>query len=205
MIGLPYPNPSSPEMKEKMRYFEARGFFHDCASCLVGYTNLFKICVHRSTSRRRQTVLWKHMLTCRKSIYWWAFLTQAVLRVQLIITCRDWEDATLFPGRAIRHANDHAAIILMDERYSEQRIFGKLPRWISRWSMCILGSMKHVPFIYVLEWYLSKSDRSVFDSQTHHCNSFGKLVAGLHKFFKFHRKWLRNLSYDHNFYVGLDW
>ena len=25
MLGLPYPNPSSPEMKEKMKYFEARG------------------------------------------------------------------------------------------------------------------------------------------------------------------------------------
>ena len=33
-------------------------------------------------------------------------------------------------GRAIRHKNDYAAIILLDERYSQLRINGKLPKWI---------------------------------------------------------------------------
>lgn len=33
-------------------------------------------------------------------------------------------------GRAIRHANDYATILLVDARYSRQRIRGKLPRWI---------------------------------------------------------------------------
>lgn len=34
-------------------------------------------------------------------------------------------------GRAIRHRNDYAAIILVDRRYGSERIRGKLPRWIA--------------------------------------------------------------------------
>ena len=35
-------------------------------------------------------------------------------------------------GRAIRHRNDHACIILLDRRYSTDRIRAKLPAWIQR-------------------------------------------------------------------------
>ena len=33
-------------------------------------------------------------------------------------------------GRAVRHQNDHAAIILLDHRYSRKSIQNKLPKWI---------------------------------------------------------------------------
>lgn len=33
-------------------------------------------------------------------------------------------------GRAIRHRNDYAAIIMLDRRYETRRIQGKLPAWI---------------------------------------------------------------------------
>lgn len=33
-------------------------------------------------------------------------------------------------GRAIRHANDYACILLVDRRFSSLRIKNKLPRWI---------------------------------------------------------------------------
>jgi len=33
-------------------------------------------------------------------------------------------------GRAIRHANDYAAIVMIDRRYDSARIQGKLPGWI---------------------------------------------------------------------------
>jgi chromosome transmission fidelity protein 1 len=33
-------------------------------------------------------------------------------------------------GRAIRHRADYAAILMLDRRYSGQRIQAKLPQWI---------------------------------------------------------------------------
>ncbi|KAL6070053.1 DEAD H (Asp-Glu-Ala-Asp His) box helicase 11, variant 3 [Balamuthia mandrillaris] len=34
-------------------------------------------------------------------------------------------------GRAIRHANDYAAIVFIDQRYQRQSVIAKLPKWIS--------------------------------------------------------------------------
>lgn len=44
-------------------------------------------------------------------------------------------------GRAIRHQNDYAAIVLMDRRYELPRIQGKLPAWI-RQSMVVGGGQR---------------------------------------------------------------
>lgn len=34
-------------------------------------------------------------------------------------------------GRAIRHKNDWASLILLDSRYSSQKVRNKLPAWIN--------------------------------------------------------------------------
>jgi chromosome transmission fidelity protein 1 len=34
-------------------------------------------------------------------------------------------------GRAIRHVNDYATIVLLDRRYSQQRVRCQLPKWLS--------------------------------------------------------------------------
>lgn len=38
-------------------------------------------------------------------------------------------------GRAIRHRNDYAAIIMIDKRYDTPRVQGKLPAWIRQSSV----------------------------------------------------------------------
>lgn len=35
-------------------------------------------------------------------------------------------------GRSIRHSGDYAAIVLMDERFQNAKITGKLSNWIQR-------------------------------------------------------------------------
>lgn len=35
-----------------------------------------------------------------------------------------------FLGRAIRHKDDWASLILLDSRYQNSRIYNKLPKWI---------------------------------------------------------------------------
>lgn len=44
-------------------------------------------------------------------------------------------------GRAIRHCNDYASIVMMDKRYDTARIQGKLPAWI-RQSLVTGGTMR---------------------------------------------------------------
>lgn len=42
-------------------------------------------------------------------------------------------------GRAVRHINDYASVLLVDERYSQRKIMDKLPTWISNSLQCAKG------------------------------------------------------------------
>ncbi|XP_065685204.1 ATP-dependent DNA helicase DDX11 isoform X1 [Hydra vulgaris] len=80
MIGLPYPNVNSPELKEKMQ------FLNRTINPTAGKEHLENIC----------------MKAVNQSI-----------------------------GRSIRHKNDYASIILIDQRYSRSSVINKLPSWIN--------------------------------------------------------------------------
>lgn len=53
----------------------------------------------------------------------------------------------------MRHINDYAAVLLLDERYSEDRIVKKLPLWISR-------SLIQPPAFSIVQSSLAKFFRS---------------------------------------------
>jgi hypothetical protein len=85
VVGLPFPNPSDLELKERLTYLDSRA-----GSANGGgsggkeyYENLCMRAVNQSI------------------------------------------------GRSIRHARDHAVIVLLDHRYATPRIKSKLPGWIA--------------------------------------------------------------------------
>lgn len=85
VVGLPFPNKTSPELSEKMKYLDKVAVEQKTTSTFSGneyYENL-----------------------CLKAV------NQCI-------------------GRAIRHINDYATVLLIDERYQQERIKKKLPAWI---------------------------------------------------------------------------
>ena len=79
MVGLPFPNKDSPELKQKIAYLNTTV---SVGAGSLHYENL-----------------------CMKAV------NQSI-------------------GRAIRHKNDYAAMILLDHRYERPNIIGHLPEWI---------------------------------------------------------------------------
>ncbi|XP_014785658.1 ATP-dependent DNA helicase DDX11 [Octopus bimaculoides] len=86
LVGMPYPNINSPELKEKMEYLNAN---YQCGpdgktAGQIHYENL-----------------------CMKAV------NQSI-------------------GRAIRHQNDYATVLLLDRRYQRPSVAAKLPGWIQK-------------------------------------------------------------------------
>lgn len=46
----------------------------------------------------------------------------------------------LLAGRAIRHRNDWAALLLLDQRYSTHSVRDKLPKWLGGEKLVVPGS-----------------------------------------------------------------
>ncbi len=88
VIGLPFPNPHSPEWKAKMDYISQKA---SATASGIG-----------KTAARE-------------------FYENACMRA--VNQCI---------GRAIRHREDYAAIMLLDRRYGHERIRSKLPGWIKK-------------------------------------------------------------------------
>lgn len=107
IIGLPFANLSSPELRERMNYVkrleEQRGTKaagnKDAGTEL--YENMCMNAVNQSIGQFNE------------------LLHQLVLIVTVV-------------GRAIRHRGDWASLILVDGRYATPRIRSKLPKWIGK-------------------------------------------------------------------------
>lgn len=114
IVGLPYPNINSSEWKAKTEYIES--------------TTLARLLPPSSDdtpadlSRRpdsKATPMTKEKAQEEAKAAARAFYENACMR-----------SVNQSIGRAIRHRNDYAAIVLVDRRYSSARIRSKLPRWI---------------------------------------------------------------------------
>ncbi|KIO31579.1 hypothetical protein M407DRAFT_67813, partial [Tulasnella calospora MUT 4182] len=89
LVGLPFANLGSVELKERMKYV----------------TELEKQQENKSKQGARDAGQELYENLCMKAV------NQSI-------------------GRAIRHREDWAGLILVDSRYSSPRIRGKLPKWI---------------------------------------------------------------------------
>lgn len=112
IAGLPYPNPSDPELKERMAYLDRKK-----------QTGMQTIGVGPG---RHQALPASSSSTASASSSSSSSASSG----------RDWYENTTMRavnqaiGRSIRHGGDWASILLLDSRYCTPRVKSKLPGWI---------------------------------------------------------------------------
>ncbi len=109
MVGLPYPPRADPELREKMRRLDA--------TTPSGPRNPPHAGERASTGAGAGSS---------------AGGSSAGERYYSSLCMRAVNQSI---GRALRHANDYAAILLVDERYATAQVAGALPEWLSRGMM----------------------------------------------------------------------
>ncbi|KAA8909788.1 helicase C-terminal domain-containing protein [Sphaerosporella brunnea] len=107
MIGLPFPNAHTPEWQAKLKHVEhvAYSSYETLSSDPQAYTNAVPL----SDAQKRD-------------------LAKAAGREFYENACMRAVNQSI--GRAIRHREDYATIILIDKRYANKSIQDKLPGWI---------------------------------------------------------------------------
>lgn len=108
IVGLPFPNKSNPELKEKINF------------------------ISKNVSATASTEYYENL--CMKAV------NQSV-------------------GRAIRHINDYATVLMLDSRYHRQNIIQKLPDWINK-SLVISTSYRQA---HAEIWNFFKDHQTVKD------------------------------------------
>jgi len=106
IIGLPFANLGSPELRERMKYvkrLEEKGVFKRCAG-----------------QKDAAAELYENM--CMNAV------NQSIGAYPLFLVDRHIN--SISTGRAIRHRGDWASLILLDRRYTSNAIRNKLPKWI---------------------------------------------------------------------------
>lgn len=106
IVGLPFANLGSPELRERMKYVN----------------RLQEKTVRKPGQKDAASELYENM--CMNAVNQSIGMQQVKFFIdEYILTC-------LAPGRAIRHRGDWASLILIDRRYSSSSIRRKLPKWI---------------------------------------------------------------------------
>lgn len=100
IVGLPYPNINSPEWKARIEYIES-----STINRLMNGTTATSTTKEQATAKAKQVARDFYENACMRAV------NQSI-------------------GRAIRHRGDYAAIVLVDRRFSTDRIRKKLPGWI---------------------------------------------------------------------------
>ncbi len=108
IVGLPYPNANSPEWKARREYLES--------STMARLTDPPALLQKRASGPRRPIINRP-----------WLHRNRQPVTSTRMPAC-DAVNQSI--GRAIRHRGDYASIILVDRRFSTERIRSKLPGWI---------------------------------------------------------------------------
>jgi chromosome transmission fidelity protein 1 len=121
IVGLPYPNINSPEWKAKTEYIESSTLSRLTApaSSDSSTDKLKPLAKDEAVTRSKQAARDFYENACMRAV------NQSI-------------------GRAIRHKEDYAAIVLVDRRYGAGRICRKLPGWIQS-AMVASSEEKGVP------------------------------------------------------------
>ncbi len=102
VVGLPYPNIHSAEWKAKIEHVERSTYERAMGSSNI--TGSLELAA-RTEAKAAGRDFYEN--ACMRAV------NQSI-------------------GRAIRHRNDYACIILLDKRYTNERVKGKLPGWIQK-------------------------------------------------------------------------
>ncbi|KAJ1832770.1 ATP-dependent DNA helicase chl1 [Coemansia sp. RSA 2711] len=102
MVGVPFPSLASPELCERLAYYESLGSVPDSDEPGFG-CKPEPLGVGSAIGPRAREM---YEALCMRAV------NQSI-------------------GRAIRHQRDYAVVVFMDARYAEPRIARKLPRWIT--------------------------------------------------------------------------
>jgi chromosome transmission fidelity protein 1 len=101
IVGLPYPNINSSAWKARMEYMESSTL----SRLTMNNTGDSSLTGEEASAAAKQSAQDFYENACMRAV------NQSI-------------------GRAIRHRNDYAAIVLVDRRFAKARIREKLPAWI---------------------------------------------------------------------------
>ncbi|KAI9791475.1 MAG: ATP-dependent DNA helicase chl1 [Peltula sp. TS41687] len=121
VVGLPFPNIHSAEWKAKLEHVEKVAFERTLSTATATVnesTNKSKSATQATTAAAAAAAA--AAAGAKKEAAREFYETACMRAVNQSI------------GRAIRHRNDYACILLMDRRYENQRIREKLPMWIQK-------------------------------------------------------------------------